>query len=165
MRRREMRLCNVIFPIWLLWFFPPAWVAILPANFAIDFLALALTLRRLQVENRRKLAGELVWKVWIFGFLADLVGTAALLPSQMAAWGEEFIPVQQAIAYDPLGSGWAFLWVGAAVLLAAVCIYWFDRRLALKNAPLTETQKHTLSLSMAVFTAPYLFFLPMKWFW
>lgn len=162
---RRTRLYNIIFPIWILWLVPPIWFIALAGNFIIDFLVLALTLRVLRVENRRELARKLVWKVWILGFLADLVGVAALLPSQMVAWGAEFIPVQRAIAYDPLGSGWAFLWVGAAVLIAAACIYWFDRGLALKNAQLAEEQKRKLALSMAVVTAPYLFYLPMKWFW
>lgn len=68
MRGRETRLYNIIFPIWLLWFFPPA------------------------------------------------------------------------------------------------CSRWFGRKLAFGKAPLAEEQRRRPALSPAAFTAPYLFFLPMKWF-
>ncbi len=165
MRGRKTRLYNVIFPIWLLWLVPPVWFLALAGNFIIDLLVIVLTLRHLQVENRKELVRRTVWRSWIFGFLADLAGTAALLPVLLLDGGEWYRNVQLAAAYDPFGSVWGFLWVTAGVLTAAVCIYFFNRKLALKRAPLTEEQRHKLALAMAVFTAPYLFYLPMKWFW
>ena len=51
--------------------------------------------------------------------------------------------------------------VGAAVALAGYCIYRFDRR-AMQDCPLlSETEKHRIALTMAVVTAPWLFFLPV----
>lgn len=50
------------------------------------------------------------------------------------------------------------------MLAAAVCIYFFNRKLVLKEAALTEAQEHQLALPMAVFTALYLFYLPISGF-
>lgn len=165
MHKRETRLYNLIFPIWLLWLVPPVWLISLAGNFFVDLLVIFLALRCLRVEDWRRQMKLIVWRSWIFGFLADLAGTAVLLPSQLLDGGEWYQNVQFTVAYDPFGSVWAFLWVTAGVLAAAVCIYFFNRGPALKKAVLTEGQKHRLALSMAVFTAPYLFYLPMKWFW
>ena len=36
MKNTDVRLYNVLFPVWLLWFFPVTWIVVLPANFVID---------------------------------------------------------------------------------------------------------------------------------
>jgi hypothetical protein len=163
--KQDRRLYNLIFPIWLLWLVPPVWLIALAGNFFLDLLVLSLTLKYLRAEDWGRQAKRLVWRSWIFGFLADLAGTAVLLPSQLLDGGEWYQNVQYAVAYDPFDGVWSFLWVTAGVLAAAVCIYFFNRKLVVKEAVLTESGKHMLALSMAVFTAPYLFYLPLKWFW
>lgn len=42
--KKEIRLYNVILPIWMLWIVPPLWLIILPANFIIDFTVFILHL-------------------------------------------------------------------------------------------------------------------------
>ena len=34
--KKEVRLYNVLFPIWLLWIFPQVWLVLLPGNLLID---------------------------------------------------------------------------------------------------------------------------------
>lgn len=36
--KKEVRLYNVLFPIWLLWIFPQVWRFLLPGNLLIDCL-------------------------------------------------------------------------------------------------------------------------------
>lgn len=36
--KKDMKLYNVIFPIWMLFFLPPVRLVVLPANFVIDSL-------------------------------------------------------------------------------------------------------------------------------
>ena len=63
--------------------------------------------------------------------------------------------------HNPFGHPAAFLWTLAAVALAGYCIYRFDKR-AMKNCVLlSEGEKRKIALSMAVITAPWLFFIPM----
>ena len=43
--KREVRLYNVIFPVWLMFLFPQIWLISLPGNLVIDVLVLAVTLK------------------------------------------------------------------------------------------------------------------------
>ena len=38
--KKEVRLYNVLLPVWLLWIFPQVWLVILPGNLLIDCLVL-----------------------------------------------------------------------------------------------------------------------------
>ena len=50
--KKEIRLYNVILPIWMLWIVPPLWLIILPANFIIDFTVFYFTLKFMKLDNR-----------------------------------------------------------------------------------------------------------------
>ncbi len=66
---------------------------------------------------------------------------------------------------NPFENIWALLWTLAAIAVAGVMIYIFNRFVSFRKLPLENKQKHLLALSMAVFTAPYLFLLPTKLFY
>ena len=55
----------------------------------------------------------------------------------------------------------AFLWMLAGVALAGVCIYRFDKRAMKECELLTQREKHVVALTMAIVTAPWLFFIPL----
>ena len=164
---RQTRLYNVIFPIWLLILFPQVWLVILPGNLAIDCLALFLTLRALKHPDKKAVMKRLWWRFWLLGFLADFVGVAwmilgwvsSLIPS--AAWQEWWNENMSYTLYNCFRSPVAFLWTLAGVVLAGVCIYFFDRRAMRSCTELTIRQRHVIALTMAIATAPWLFFIPM----
>ena len=58
----------------------------------------------------------------------------------------------------------AGLWTAACILISGICIYQLNFRLALKKAVPDTAIRKKLALSLAVFTAPYLFLLPTAWF-
>ena len=72
--KRELRLYNVIFPIWLLFLFPTVLILVIPANLAVDSLVLLLTLLALKHDGKRAVLKQLWWKFWLLGFAADGVG-------------------------------------------------------------------------------------------
>jgi len=169
---KTTKLYNVIFPIWMLWIFPLTWLVILPANFVIDLLVTALTMKVLKIDHIWATAKPVILKVWLFGFLADLIGTAVMLvatfldegtlgPTAGEWWYQN---ISYPVNYNPFQSVYGFLWVTLCVVLAAFMIYLFNRKVSFKKAPLTDRQKRQLSLSLAVFTAPYLFYLPTMLF-
>ena len=172
MSKKTIKLYNVIFPIWMLWIFPLTWFVVLPANFVIDLLVVALTMKVLKIEHIWATAKPVILKVWLFGFLSDLIGTAVMLVStflderilgeSMGDWWYHNIGFP--VSFNPFQSIFGFLWVTFCVLLAGYMIYLFNSKISFKNAPLTEKQKRQLSLSLAVFTAPYLFYLPTMLF-
>ncbi len=67
------------------------------------------------------------------------------------------------VSQNPFQSFPAFLLVLLVVALCGVLIYWFNRKLTFRKVDLPARSKHILSLYMAIFTAPYLFFLPTEW--
>ena len=163
--KREIRLYNVILPVWLLWLFPQVWLIVLPGNLLVDGLVLLLTLLALKRRDKKALVKALIWKFWIRGFAADFVGAAWMFLGALLA---AFLPRdgwwQTGLEYtmhNPFGHPAAFCWTLAAAAIAAVCIYRFDRT-ALKEAEgLTNRERHVIALAMAIVTAPWTFFIPV----
>ena len=139
--KKEVRLYNILLPIWLLWIFPQVWLFILPGNLLIDCLVLTITLAALKHRSKWAVVRQLWWRFWMLGFLADAAGVLWMVLA--------LLPV------------WAFLWTLAAVALAGYCIYRFDKR-AMKNCVLlSEGERHKIALAMAIITAPWLFFISL----
>ena len=165
--KKEVRLYNVLFPVWLLWLFPQIFLIVAPANLLVDCLVLTLALMALKHQNKRSVVKELWWKFWWRGFAADFIGVLVLLPgaflpsfSPHASWTYD---VSTAIIGNPFLHPVAFLWVLAGVAVAGVCIYRFDKRAMKECELLTQREKHVVALTMAIVTAPWLFFIPMYW--
>ena len=163
--KREMRLYNVIFPIWMLFLFPQVLLVVLPANLAVDSLVLLLALLALKHEGKRAVLKRLWWKFWLLGFAADGVGVLwmllGFLPFQNDALSPLWNDTLRYIMHNPFGHPAAFLWTLAGVALAGYCIYRFDKW-AMKNCVLlSEGGQRKIALAMAVVTAPWLFFIPM----
>ena len=172
MKRKNVKLYNIIFPIWLLWLIPTTWIVVLPANFIIDLLLVVLTLKYLKVENIKPIAKSIIFKVWIFGFLADFIGTFLMLLSNIIDFdyntpiGEWWYNnITNAVSYNPFTSIYAILWVTVCVVITAILIYIFNYTLVLRKSSLEDSQKKKLALSLAIFTAPYTFFIPTAWFY
>ena len=172
MEKREVKLNNVIFPIWVLWLMPISWIVVLPANFLIDLLVVVLTMKCLKVNDIKKNSGKVIAKVWLFGFIADFIGTAVMVmasviyfdsKTKLGEWWYENI--SNAVSYNPLSSIYSVLWVTAAVIITAFFIYLFNYKFCLNETDLVSAQKKKIALSLAVFTAPYLFYLPTSWFY
>lgn len=162
--KKEYRLYNVLFPVWLLWLFPQVLLIVLPGNLAIDCLVLFCALCALKHGQKGAVVKQLWWKFWLLGFAADLAGTAWM----MAGWfGMAVLDAKNlwSIPYINLLRPWThiltFFWTLAGIAVAGVCIYFFDRR-AMKSCDLLSArEKHCIALTMAIVTAPWLFFLPV----
>lgn len=165
--KKDVRLYNVIFPVWLLWLFPQVFLIVAPANLLVDCLVLTLALLALKHQNKWAVVKKLWWKFWLLGFLADLIGVLVLLPGiflpDLLAHAPWTYDMSMAMIANPFLSPAAFLWVLAGVALAGVCIYFFDQRAMKKCDLLTAHEKRVVALTMAVVTAPWLFFIPLYW--
>ncbi len=162
---------NIIFPIWLLWLFPPAWLFVLPANYLIDWAVLRLTMRRLRIVDARAKARTAAWRAWLVGLGADFVGTLAMfLPNLLGTdpsttFGRWMMDnIVNAVSYNPFQTGAAFGYTTACLLLSAGLIYLGNSRWGLKKALAQAKERKTAAAALAVFTAPYLFYLPTQWF-
>ena len=161
--KKQTRIYNVLFPIWLIWLFPQVLVFVIPGNLAIDCAVLFLTLLALKHAQKKAVVKALWWKFWLLGFAADGVGTAWmflgwLLAIPLGDWWEDTL---RYIMHNPFGHPLALLWTLAGVAIAGVCICFFDKRAMGSCVLLTGREKHLTALAMAVVTAPWLFLIPM----
>ncbi len=163
---KHIKLYNLIFPIWILWVIPVTWIIVLPVNFIIDLLVVVLTMKFLKVKDIKQNAKTVILHVWIMGFVADFIGTIAMLLSgfgpELDGWWNEYIGYP--VSYNQLDNIFSILWVTACVIITALFIYIFNNKWCLKKALLDDKQRKRVALSLAVFTAPYLFYLPTNLF-
>lgn len=170
MNQRNTTLYNVIFPIWLLWLMPQTWLAVLPLNFLIDGVVIWLAMRHFSVEDIKQNVKRAIFPVWGLGFLADFIGTALMfLPNLINPQNEGvrrwwYDNMANAVSFNPFSSIVSFLYVTLCVALTGFCIYWLNKKIGLKRAVLDDGQRKRIALALAIFTAPYLFYLPTAWF-
>ena len=161
--KKDVRLYNVILPIWLLWLFPQLFILVAPANLAVDCMVLVVTLTALKHRGKGAVLKKLWWKFWLLGFAADAVGVAWMFLGFLLylPFGSAWENSVGHITHNPFAHPAAFLWTLAGVALAGVCIYFFDKKAMGRCQLLTPREKHIIALTMAVVTAPWLFFIPM----
>lgn len=172
--KKNTRLYNVIFPFWLLVSFPISWLSfiILPANFVIDFSVVFFTLKFLKVDNFKEITKKVIFKVWLMGFVADIIGSVLMFVTSCMMethnkvfddwWYEN---ITNSVCYNPFENIFAFLIVTVFVAFVGFLIYEINFRWCLKKADLTVEQKKRVALNLAFFTAPYLYYLPTMWFY
>lgn len=154
---------NVLLPIWLLILFPQILVFIIPGNLIIDCTVLFCVLLALKHTQKTAVLKALWWKVWLLGFAADAVGVAWMFLGWMLylpfgdAWGDTV----GHISHNPFAHPAAFAWTLVGVAIAGGCIYLFDRWAMGSCILLSDREKHVAACTMAVVTAPWLFFIPI----
>ena len=170
-RKSKVRLYNVIFPVWILMFWPSPPVVLITffGNLAIDCLVVFFALLALKHLAKGAVLKGCWWKVWRLGFLSDVIGALWLAlglfgswaldaDGTAAGWVTEFAT---AMTLNPFRHPLALLWTAIGVAIAGVCIYFFDRRVFRSEPELDPRQSHRLALALAIVTAPWLFFVPV----
>ena len=137
MSKKNVTLYNVIFPIWMMLIFPITWLVAFPVNFVIDLCVVYFSMKYLQVDDRRRRIKKVIWKVWIAGFLADIIGgffmfSVALIDgvldynSPFGKWWYENLA--NGVMFNPFDSIWAVLWVTLCLCISGFCIYIFNKK-------------------------------------
>ena len=158
----SVKLCNVLFPIWILIFFPQVLAIVIPGNLIVDAAVLLLALAAMRHRAKGAVLRRCWWKVWLLGFAADLIGAAwMVLGWLLATWLPGGAETLGKIMYNSFGHPAAFLWTAAGVAIAGWFIFLLDRRVFRSVPELTSRQSTRLALTFAIVTAPWLFFLPL----
>ncbi len=143
--KNQVQYYNVLFPIWFLIFFPQTWLIIIPANFIIDSLVVWISSKIYPIENSKKFYKSTILKVFLFGFLADIIGSSFLLVTAFMDF-----------SFNPMGDSLFF--TIPACIISMICIYLFNSHFTFKN--LNKQLRHNCSLTLAIATAPYTFLIP-----
>lgn len=158
----SVKLCNVLFPIWILIFFPQVLAIVIPGNLIVDAAVLLIALAAMHHRAKGAVLRRCWWKVWLLGFAADLIGAAwMVLGWFVTSWVPSLDSSLGKILYNPFGHPAAFLWTAAGVAIAGGVIFLLDRRVFRSVPELTSRQSTRLALTFAIVTAPWLFFLPL----
>lgn len=154
------KLFNVIFPIWFLIIFPMSWLVVLPANYIIDSIVFLGALKMLKISNIKDIYKKCILKIWIVGFVADIIGSAVLFTTQLLPQNGIFEDIVRASIANPFDNIAGFLFVTFAFLVSAIVIYILNFKYTLKKIDIDNKLKVKIAIILAIFTAPYFFFYP-----
>ena len=158
---REVRLYNILFPVWLLVFLPTyLWFLLIPANYLIDALVLWLSIRKISSLSYKS-ALKKTWRICLVGFAADLAGALFLLLISYLDlnywWWKN---LQYSVMWNPFSSILGLIVTLLGIALSAILIYYLDKRILSKMDVVPQEQISRVAMNLAVFTAPYLFLFP-----
>ena len=159
---KKEKLYNIIFPVYMLWLMPPAFIVFAILNFIIDSAVILITKKVLKINDIFKKYKKTILKVWGYGFLADCIGAFFLFCTSEFA-GHLDIPIRYNIDYNPFGNIYALLITIIGIVISGVCIYIFNKKYSFKKIDITKREKKILAITMAIVTAPYLFLLPISY--
>lgn len=166
----NIKLYNVIFPIWLLLFFPPVIFITLIGNFIIDSMVIfaCYYMFRLaeQVDNVNSFYTKTISRVWLFGFLSDLAGGVILFATGILG---DFLGIpyelSSALNFDPFSHPIAVVIILFAILISGHFIFLFNYNITFKKQIADKQLRLKVALTLALVTMPWTFLLPTKWFY
>jgi len=167
-RNNNIKLYNMVLPIWLLWLIPGTWIIILPLTFITDSAVLLLSLKALKQNEIKQKYKRTIWEIWVLGFAADIPGIVLLGISQFFPYSQTgflnwwYENITNNVVFHPSGNIFSLLYVLAAIAVSSVFIYLFNLKISLKNINMDDRAKKLTALSLAVFTSPWLFLLPIQ---
>lgn len=145
--KKDIRLFNVIFPLWLLLLAPQAWLIVLPGNFLIDSAVLLISLLILKIGEKKQWYKQYILKIYAFGMLSDIIGSVYLL-LMMTIFDVGSLRFENILTFS-------------ALILSAVLIFVFNYFVTFRK--IEKELRFRLSMVFAIVTAPYTFIVPTSW--
>lgn len=146
-KKKDIKLYNVLFPLWMLLLFPQAWLIVLPGNFIIDSAVLLISMMILKIADKKQWYKKYILKIYGFGMLSDIIGSAYML----------FM-----IMVFEVGNGGDELYLTIpALVISAALIFGLNYYVTFRK--IDKKLRFKLSLIFAVVTAPYTFLVPSSW--
>ena len=158
MKSKGTKLYNIGFSPLFLYIFPQLWFISLPVNFIIDSLVLLVGFKLFGKEKVLFNYRKSIWKTWLFGYLADLIGAAVQIEFEMIADMDFY---RGSVMTNPLGGIFPFFATLVSVAVSGILIYVFNLKICLNTSLLEEKNKKKTALLIALCTAPYMFFMPV----
>lgn len=153
------KMYSLVLPIWLLLVSGPVlWILILTSNFFVATLVLIIACNVFKLKNVLKIYKRSIIKMVLYGFLADAIGASLLLLVSKINPDGLFTNV----ANHPCGSWITTVYISICILLSAWIAYFFHHRLTFRDLKVSDKKKKQIAVFVAIFTAPYLFFYPVK---
>ncbi len=158
--KKSIRLYNMILPIWLLWVFPPFIFICIILNTLIDFLVTFIAMKKLKIEDRKNKIKKSIVKIVFFGFLADFIGVIILL---ILTYFIDHNSIEFMVM-NPFKDILSLILFVLVIAIVGFFIYLFNYKINFKKIDISDYEKKIISISLAIFTAPYTFLIPTEWF-
>ncbi|MCY6958405.1 hypothetical protein [Clostridium brassicae] len=166
---KQIKLYNVIFPIWVLMFYPPIIFITLIGNFIIDSLVVIACFYVFKLGNTKinlkTFYRESIAEVWKFGFLADIIGAAILLLLSLCG---DFLGLPYeliaGISYDPFSNAWAVIIILFTMFVSGFFIFKFNYKNTFKELIADTKLRFKIAITIAIVTIPWTFLVPTKYF-
>lgn len=163
--KKGITLYDAFVPVWFFVAIPAAWLVLLPVNFITDSIVLWFVAKAFDVRDIKALWKSCIVRVFLVGFVANLIGALFLFLSQgyFGEWWYEYITTP--VALNPLDNIYALVFTVLGVVVAGAVGYLLNRKLSFKRTQIEERAKRNISLALAILTAPFLFLMPSRSFY
>ncbi|MEB3073079.1 hypothetical protein [Parvimonas sp. C2] len=156
-------------PIWFFWVFPVSWIAIIPITAILCSIVIYISMYRLKINDCFSIFVKTIIKLTCFNFLCDLI---VIVFIYLGGFGIESITSTNpefyhwykniflnALQRNPFSNVFSLLFLSSIILLVRIINYQLNKRFTFSKLDIEEENKKKLALSIAIFTAPYIFFL------
>ncbi len=144
--KKDIKIYNVLFPLWMLLMFPVTWLVVLPGNFIIDSLVLIVSMCFFGIDEKKSFYKKSILKIFAIGIFSDVIGSLYMLLMVVLE------------IYDVVNEWYITL---PGLLISAVLIFVLNYHITFKKCQ--QKQRLCLSLIFAIITAPYTFLVPTRW--
>ncbi|MDD2376953.1 MAG: hypothetical protein PHD15_06045 [Clostridia bacterium] len=159
------KLYNIMFPIWFLLVFPITWLVVIPVNFIIDTIVVLAGLKYFKANNTYETYKKIILKIWFFGFIANLIGSAVLFLTQFLPNGNQnslYNSITSQVAWNPFNSIESSIIVLFAIFVSMILIYIFNYKISFKKVGLERKTAKKLAALLAIVTAPWVLLFPSQ---
>lgn len=150
--KKEIKLYNVLFPVWMLILFPVTWLVVIPGNFVVDSLVLLICMKALKIDDKKAFYKKHILKIFAFGFLADIIGSACMFGGLLLS---DYSNLAELVMGDE------FILTIPGLLVTAGLIFVLNYFLSFRKCE--KPLRLKLALTFAIATAPYTFLIPSSW--
>lgn len=167
---KQISLYNVIFPIWFILFFPPVVLLTLSGNFIIDscivigcFYLFRLGKTGTAMKNFYK---KSILQVWLFGFLADIMGAIFLFAVSEAGNNLNIsTKIISAISFNPFHNIAAIIIVLISMCISTILIFLFNYAFTFRRQIENKLLRVKVCVVIAIVTLPWTFLIPSELFY
>ena len=157
MPKNTIKFYNLIFPIFILFIIPPYLILAIIGNLLIDGLIVYIVLKLNKVEFLSNNFTKTVFKVFLLGYLADIIGAIILIGI--------YSLFEPTIGYYHIWNNPLSVIVHLIVVgFVGYLIYMFNKYM-LNKTIIDEIVIFRLALSLAIITAPWTFLISASLFY
>ena len=123
------------------------WLFVLSGNFIIDSLVLIISMAVLKIADKKQWYKKHILKIYLFGLLADVVGSAYML--------------LMVVGFELGTMGDELYMTIPALIISALLIFVFNYFITFRKSD--KGLRLKFALTFAIVTAPYTFLIPSSW--